>query len=63
MKTNVKLDEKLNNIYNLKTNEEYEKTEIGLNKEIVERITERRAFKTPFFLLFSFLMYPNTEVC
>lgn len=42
MKTNVKLDEKLNNIYNLKTNEEYEKTEIGLNKEIVERISKEK---------------------
>ncbi|MBR3116357.1 MAG: Fe-S cluster assembly protein SufB [Bacilli bacterium] len=42
METNVKLDEKLNNIYNLKTNEEYEKTEIGLNKEIVERISKEK---------------------
>ena len=42
MKTNVKLDDKLNNIYNLKTNEEYEKTEIGLTKEIVERISKEK---------------------
>ena len=42
MKTNVEINEKLNNIYNLKTKEEYEKTEIGLTKEVIENISKEK---------------------
>ena len=40
MKTRI--DNIDNNIYNIKTTEEYAKTEIGLNKEIVERISKEK---------------------
>ena len=40
MKTRI--DNIDNNIYNIKTNEEYEKTEIGLTKEVIERISKEK---------------------
>ena len=40
MKTRI--DNIDNNIYNIKTTEEYEKTEIGLTKEVIERISKEK---------------------
>ena len=44
MKTDVNniIDKKIKNVYNLKTNEEYEKIEKGLSEEVIRRISREK---------------------